>query len=162
MVIQVDTREKQKAIRQILRTFDQLGIKHVSSKLLVGDYMSLDNPRIVVDRKQNLLEVCANVCQDHTRFRAELNLAKECGIRLIILIEHGYGIESIEDVIFWKNPRLAESPKALDGVKLYKIMRTMERKYGCSWAFCEKRKTGEEIVRLLTEEGHGQGLDQIV
>ena len=155
MIIQVDTREKQKAIRQILRTFDQLGIRHVSSKLLVGDYMSLDNPRVVVDRKQNLLEVCSNVCQDHTRFRAELNLAKECGIQLIILIEHGYGIDSLEDVIFWHNPRLAESPKALDGERLYKTMKTIARKYGCRFEFCDKRNTGKEIVRLLTEEEHG-------
>lgn len=149
MIIQVDTREKSKAIRQILRTFDQLGVKHVSSKLLVGDYMNLDNPKIVVDRKQNLLEVCSNVCQDHTRFRAELNLAKECGIKLIVLVEHGYGIESLEDVIFWHNPRLAESPKALTGEQLYKTLRTIERKYGCAFAFCTKSQTGKEIVRLL-------------
>ena len=44
MDIQIDTREKQRAIRKILKTFDDNGVKHFSSKLLVGDYMSLDNP----------------------------------------------------------------------------------------------------------------------
>ena len=58
MDIQIDTREKQRAIRKIIKTFDENGVKHFSSKLLVGDYMSLDNPRLIIDRKQNLQELC--------------------------------------------------------------------------------------------------------
>lgn len=151
MVIQIDTREKAKAIKQIVRTFDDNRIRHYTSKLFVGDYMSLDNPKLIVDRKQNLLEVCSNVCQDHDRFRAELKRAAECGIKLIILVEHGEGVASLEDVIFWQNPRLATSPRALTGERLYKILRTIERKYGCTFAFCEKADTGREIIRLLQD-----------
>lgn len=153
MVIQIDTREKQKAIRQIIRTFDAKGVKHYTSKLFVGDYMALDNPRVIVDRKQNLLEVCNNVCQDHERFRAELKRAADYGIKLIILVEHGEGIASLEDVIFWQNPRLARSPKAISGERLYKTMRTIERKYGCKFAFCDKKDTGVEILRWLAMDG---------
>lgn len=153
MTIQIDTREKQKAIKQILKTFDEYGVKHYSSKLLVGDYMSMDNPRLIVDRKQNLLEVCNNVCQDHERFRAELIRAKDIGIKLVVLVEHGEGIESLEDVIFWQNPRLATSPKAISGERLYKILQTIERKYGCEFAFCDKKDTGAEIIRWLTTDG---------
>lgn len=155
MVIQIDSREKARAIRKIVRTFDAAGIKHVSSKLLVGDYMSMDNPRLIVDRKQNLLEVCNNVCQDHERFRAELIRARECGIKLVVLVEHGEGITTLEDVIFWENPRRKESPKAVNGEKLYKILRTIERKYGCQFAFCSKENTGREIIRLLKGESDG-------
>lgn len=150
MIIQVDSREKPHAIRQILKTFDGLGIKHISSKLLVGDYMSLDNPRLIIDRKQNLLELCQNLCQDHDRFRAEAKLAKECGIRLIILVEHGEGIKALEDVIFWENPRRQTSPKAVNGDRLYKIMRTFSRKYGVEFQFCEKSETGRVIVEQLS------------
>ena len=153
MIIQVDTREKAKAIRQIMRTFDDQGIKHVTSKLYVGDYMNMDNPHLVVDRKQNLLEVSNNVCQDHERFRAELKRAAECEIKVIVLVEHGEGIASLEDVIFWRNPRLATSPKAMTGERLYKILRTLQRKYGCEFAFCEKKDTGKEIIRWLTGDG---------
>ncbi len=149
MIIQVDTREKAKAIRQIMRTFDAQGIKHVPSKLYVGDYMNMDNPHLVVDRKQNLLEVSNNVCQDHERFRAELKRAAECEIKVIVLVEHGEGIASLEDVIFWQNPRLATSPKAMTGERLYKILRTLQRKYGCEFAFCEKKDTGKEIIKWL-------------
>lgn len=152
MVIQIDTREKDRAIKQIVRTFDEEGVRHYVSKLYVGDYMSLDNPRLIIDRKQNLLEVCGNVCQDHDRFRAELKRAADNGIKLIILVEHGEGIASLEDVIFWQNPRLAKSPKAINGDRLYKIMRTIERKYGCEWAFCEKKDTGREIIKWLSRD----------
>jgi len=149
MVIQIDSREKAKSIRQIIRTFDANGVKHFTSKLFVGDYMSMDNPKVIVDRKQNLLEVCSNLCQEHERFRAELIRAKEYGIKLIILVEHGEGVASLEDVIFWQNPRLAISPKAISGERLYKTMRTIERKYGCRFAFCNKRDTGKEIIKWL-------------
>lgn len=72
MIIQIDSREKAKAIQKIVAEFDRMGIKHPVSKLMVGDYMNYDNPRLIVDRKQNLTELCSNVCQDHERFRREL------------------------------------------------------------------------------------------
>ena len=114
MIIQIDSREKSKAIQKIIAEFDRQGIKHPVSKLMVGDYMNYDNPRVIVDRKQNLTELCSNVCQDHDRFRRELVLAQENGIQLIVLCEHGKGVESLEDVIFWKNPR-SEKRVQIDG-----------------------------------------------
>ena len=102
MDIQIDSREKARAIRKIIKTFDENGIRHFSSKLLVGDYMSLDNPRLIIDRKQNLQELCGNVCQQHERFKKELIRAIDAGIRLVILVEHGSDIQSLEDVWFWK------------------------------------------------------------
>ena len=53
MDIQIDSREKARAIKKIIKIFDENGIKHFSSKLLVGDYMSLDNPRLIIDRKES-------------------------------------------------------------------------------------------------------------
>ena len=163
MTIVIDSREKQKAITKIVAEFDRKGIKHISSKLWVGDYMSLDNPRVIVDRKQNLTEVCSNVCQDHDRFRRELVLAKENGIQLIILCEHGKDIKSLEDVIFWKNPRSEKRKKidgkwqtvhtnAMKGDVLYKILTTLQEKYGVRFEFCDKDETGKRIVELLEIE----------
>ena len=150
MNIQIDSREKSRAIKKIIKQFDNQGVKHYVSKLYVGDYMSLDNPRLVIDRKQNLTEVCSNVCQDHDRFRAELIRANESEIQVIILVEHGEGIETLEDVIWWQNPRLKSSPKAITGERLYKIMQTFERKYGCKFMFCTKDQTGEKILEILS------------
>ena len=150
MNIQIDSREKSRAIKKIIKEFDRQGVKYYVSKLYVGDYMSLDNPRLVIDRKQNLTEVCANVCQDHDRFRAELIRANESEIEVIILVEHGDGIETLEDVIWWQNPRLKKSPKAITGERLYKIMQTLERKYGCKFMFCTKEQTGKKILEILS------------
>ena len=160
MIIQIDSREKAKAIQKIIEEFDRQGIKHPVSKLMVGDYMNYDNPRVIVDRKQNLTEVCSNVCQDHDRFRRELVLAKENGIQLIILCEHGKDIKSLEDVIFWKNPRSEKRKKidgkwqtvhtnAMKGDVLYKILTTLQEKYGVRFEFCDKDETGKKIVEIL-------------
>lgn len=77
MIIQIDSREKARAIKKILAEFDRQDIKHPISKLLVGDYMNYDNPRVIVDRKQNLSELCSNVTSDHERFRREMLLAQQ-------------------------------------------------------------------------------------
>lgn len=166
MDIQIDSREKARAIRKIVKTFDDNGVKHFSSKLLVGDYMSLDNPRLIIDRKQNLQELCGNVCQQHERFKRELLKAMDVGIQLIILIEHGNDIKSIEDVYFWKNPRkhevrwrtvngkkerYAASSKAVDGNQLYKSLCTIRDRYNVRFEFCEKNDTGKKIIELLSE-----------
>lgn len=165
MLIMVDTREKQRAIRKILKGFDERNIQYVSSKLYVGDYMSLDNPRLIIDRKQNLQELCGNVCQQHERFKKELIKAMQANIQLVILIEHGSDIKSLEDVYFWKNPRKHEvrwkvvngkkekyivSAKAIDGSQLYKSLCTIRDRYNVRFEFCEKKDTGSEIIRILS------------
>lgn len=163
MIIQIDSREKARAIKKIVEEFDRQGIKHPVSKLMVGDYMNYDNPRLIIDRKQNLSELCSNVCADHDRFRKELILAKENDIKLIFLIEHGKDITRLEDVIWWENPRrwkrikdevsgrwIEIETKAMQGEVLYKILKTQERKYGCKFLFCEKKNTGREIIRILS------------
>ena len=60
MTIQVDTREKPQAIKTITAAFDRKGVQWFRSKLTVGDYMSLDDARLVIDRKRRLEELCGN------------------------------------------------------------------------------------------------------
>lgn len=181
MTIQVDSREKQRAIKKILATFDSSGVKYYISKLWTGDYMSLDNPRLIIDRKQNLNELCSNVIQDHKRFSEELNRAKDNGIKLVFLCEHGSGIESLQDVMFWRNPRSVKRARGEDGKyhdeevvyekeftsstgkkftkkfhpttgpELYNKLMTIAEKYGCEFLFCEKKDTGKRIVEILGE-----------
>lgn len=182
MDIQIDSREKRRAIQRILRTFEKDHVNHFVSKLMVGDYMSLDNPRLVIDRKQNLSEVCSNVCQQHERFRRELLLAQQAGIHLILLIEHGGNIKSLEDVYFWKNPRQWKFEKDVrgkygfhwsvpfeqvkeelkrrrvriypptSGKALYKSLCTLRDRYQVGIEFCSKAQTGKRIVEILGRE----------
>lgn len=165
LTIQIDSREKARAIKKIVAEFERQDVIYYTSKLYVGDYMSLDNPRLIIDRKQNLTEICSNVCQGHERFRNELMRAQEHGIKLVILIEHSSQIKSIDDVAKWENPRLNKRvrdketglwktvrTKAMTGETLSKIMRTMERKYGCKFMFCSKEQTGKRIIEILGGE----------
>lgn len=163
MTIQIDSREKAKAIKKILTAFDAENVDYFVSKLYVGDYQSYDNPYLIVDRKQNLTELCSNVTQGHERFRRELLRAQEHGIQLVILCEHGNGIEALEDVIFWENPRRRHRKKvsgkwqtvitkATSGETLYKILLTLSRKYGVRFEFCGKDETGQRIMEILKDD----------
>lgn len=164
MQVQVDTREHAKEWERIKGQFDALGVQYFRSKLYVGDYQSLDNPRLVIDRKKDLQEICGNVCQQHERFKAELLRAKEHGIKLVILCEHGADIKSLEDVFFWQNPRKYQirwktvngkrvkdviSAKAVDGNQLYKSLCTMRYRYNVDYVFCQKEETGRKIIEIL-------------
>ena len=164
MTIQADTREHAKEWERIKEQFDALGVQYFRSKMYVGDYQSLDNPRLVIDRKKDLQEICGNVCQQHERFKAELLRAKEQGIKLVILCEHGADIKSLEDVYFWQNPRKYQirwktvngkrvkdvvSAKAVDGNQLYKSLCTIRDRYNVDFVFCQKEETGKKIIEIL-------------
>lgn len=149
MDIQIDTREKSKAIQRIIKTFKENNVNYCSSKLFVGDYMNMDNPRLIVDRKQNLSEVYSNLCQGHKRFTNEILRAKEFSINLIILVEHGGKIKTLDDVKEWHNPQLDKSPYAWNGERLYKTISTIQKKYGVDFVFCDKSHTGKKIMELL-------------
>lgn len=146
MIIQIDTREQK--YDHVQRYFDSQGIKTVRSKCVVGDYVNLENPMVVIDRKKDLQEVAGNVCQQHDRFVRELELARELGYKMIILVEEP-NINQLVDVCGWYNWRRKKNPKAVNGKTLYKIMSTMSDKYNVSWEFTSKEKCGERIVEIL-------------
>ena len=168
MIIQCDTREHKQELERIQSQFDRLGVDYFTLKLSVGDYMNVDNPKVCIDRKKDLLEICGNITQEHKRFQAELLRAQQSGIKLIILCEHGPEIQRLSDVYFWHNPRLDKTdwvivdgkpckkklyPKATTGEQLYKSMLTMINKYDVEFYFCDKTHTGQEIVRILEAYG---------
>lgn len=155
MTIIEDSREKPQAVLKINNYFTQIGARVIRSKMYVGDYQLMSNPYLVIDRKQNLNELCNNVVQDHRRFTDELKRAEEVGISVVVLVEHGGGIKSVEDVPKWENPRLKESPLAVSGERLYKILKAIEYSYHCRFEFCNKAQTGRRIVEILTEGKNG-------
>ena len=164
MQVQVDTREHKNEWERIQKQFDALGVQYFRSKLYVGDYQSLDNPRLVIDRKKDLNELCGNVCQQHDRFKAELIRAMQQNIKIVIMVEHGEDVKSLEDVYFWENPRKHEviwktvngkrvktvrSAKAIDGPQLLKSLYTIRDRYNVDFEFCTKEETGKRIVEIL-------------
>lgn len=168
MNIQVDSREHESEWKRIKSQFDALGVSYFRSKLYVGDYQSLDNPRLVIDRKKDLQELYGNICQQHERFRAELVKAMQSGIKIVILCEHGEEVRSLEDVYFfyqspverwrWTVREIAGEKKkvrerymqnAIDGKKMLKSFYTIRDKYNVDFVFCTKEETGAKIIEIL-------------
>lgn len=148
----IDSREKPKAIKSIVKYFDSIGLNHETSKLLIGDYMDWNKPGIVVDRKQNIAELAKNCTQDHERFRRELERAKKVGTTLVLLVEQNryrdrdswIRVETIEDLMLWSSPHTA-----IVGEKIYRVLRSWMVKYPLQVQFCDKRQTGKRIVEII-------------
>lgn len=172
MDIQVDSREHEKEWKRIKTQLDALGVKYFRSKLYIGDYQSLDNPRLVIDRKKDLQELYGNICQQHERFRRELLRAIESNIKIVILCEHGEDIKSIEDVFFFYQPekerwrwvtrevcgekvkrREKYTQKPIKGNQMYRSLCTIRDRYNVDFVFCQKHETGQKIVEILGGAG---------
>jgi len=170
MIILADTRQQISKHKNIDQQLEELGYIIDRTKLYCGDYTLPANQSVCIDTKQGLQEVCGNLCQQHERFKAECLRAQEAEIKLIILVEEK-NINTLKDVSKWQNPRLetwryihnaqkngkmmykkiAKQPPINSG-KLYKIMKTMQEKYGVEWQFCNKKDTGKRIIEILKEE----------
>lgn len=109
--------------------------------------------KLSVDTKKNLQEVVGNVCsKQHERFKRELlKPLSQTDARLVILIEEE-GIETLEDVYWWENPRLKQNPKATKGSSLYKSLCTIRDEYNVEIRFCSRADTGKEIIKILEGE----------
>lgn len=115
-----------------------------------GDYAL--PPSVAVDTKNSMAEIAGNIGgskDEHERFIRELKLARDMGTKLYVLVENSENIKVIDDVWNWKNPRRFYSPKAIDGQRLFKAMKTIESKYGCTFLFCTPESAAEIINKLL-------------
>lgn len=138
-----DSREKKN--EHIKAYFEKHEIAYRVAKLDVGDYM-VEGGSVSVDRKRSLNELATNLMNrdDKARFWREVRRAKQQGIRLIVLCEHGPAVKSIPDVAAWSSPYSQVSGRALMN-EIYRVSIS----YGVEFLFCSKRSTGKRIVELL-------------
>ena len=153
MTIIVDSREKEHVIGGILAEFDRQKVVYTVSKLPVADYMSLDNARLLIDRKHNLYELGTNLCtNDRTRFWKEVREAKRLGVKIIVLCEHGGAYHTIQDVGSWPGYDIQDKNGRgfhISGRDLMEKMYKVHISYGVEFLFCDKRQTGKRIIELL-------------
>ena len=152
MIIQIDTREKARAIRSIVAEFDRQGIKHISSKLYAGDYIALENPLLIIDRKQTIRELATNATSGRSRVEAELERVKQIGAVLVFLVEEssikGKPIKSIEDIMDW-SPR--QGTGTVSGYKVYRTLYSWTIHYPVRFEFCKRSESGKRIIAILKE-----------
>ena len=155
-LMEVDSREKQKAIASILEYFEHNDIKYVSTKLLFGDYRDYNKPGIVIDRKQKIAELAKNCTSEHERFRRELERARDAGATLYILVEQNrytrmkqnIKVEQISDLLRWKDKHTI-----VTGEKVFRVLVGWMREFPLKVVFCDKRNTGRMIVQIIYGEG---------
>ena len=154
MILIEDTRQVVGKHKLKNEYFEKMGIEVVRSKLLFGDYQNPQNPSIAIDTKKDIQELIGDLTKDHERFRRELQLAKKCGAKLIILIEDEK-VTCINDLYTWYNWRLKKSPKATKGSTLANMLYTIEHNtedYNCQFIFTKKSECGAKIIDLLTKK----------
>jgi ERCC4-type nuclease len=144
MTIICDSREKKN--EHIKKYFDKNNIDYIVQKMDVADYQILENDKLVIDRKQSLDELAKNLMnkKDHSRFWKEVRRAKEKGIKMVILCEHGGQIKTIPDVAEWHSKYSTVSGRALMN-EIYRV----HIAYGVEFLFCDKRSTGRRIIEIL-------------
>ena len=146
-LIIVDTREK--GHKKILEYFDKIGQDYIISKLDFGDYMIYKKNDVVIDRKNNLLELAGNLCHtsEHERVKREIARAKEDGCKEFIFLISESKIKTVEDIKNWNSPHTK-----VKGSTLLKIMSTMAKKYGVKFIICPRKKMGEKILEILNKK----------
>ena len=143
-IIIVDTREK--GHKKILEYFDKVGQDYIISKLDYGDYQLFKNKSVIIDRKDNLLELAGNLCHtlEHERVKREIQRAKDDGCKEFIFLIAESKIKTIDDIKNWSS-----SHTKVKGSVLLKIMLTMKERYGVRFIICPRKEMGKRIIELL-------------
>lgn len=158
-VIQVDSRQQEGKHSRKHSELQALGYTLIHSKLAHGDYAF--PPSCAIDTKKDIAELHADVTAQHERFRAECIGARDAGTKLIVLTENEHGIESLDDLAAWTEPRGAfakrkHAVKPIDGAALSRACATMAARYGVEFHFCAPGETAARIADLLERDGHGR------
>lgn len=143
-MIIVDSRERK--WDHIREYFEQNGVEYTVHKLDVGDYLNTNHGGIVIDRKQNLQELCSNLSKGDSnimRFTREAARAKAAKWRFIVLIE-GTNCRETKDVLQWKSKYSKHSGKWLND-KMFNLTLS----YGVEWRFCKRNETAKQILEIL-------------
>ena len=141
-----DTRQQAGKHRKKHEWWEQNGDELIRCKLPFGDY-SLP-PKVAIDTKANLTEIATNMCgafKERRRFKDECVRARDCGCKLIFLVECGK--EHMED-LFGISVMLGNG-STLKGVQFVMAMQTMSSRYGCEFELVKPSKCAQRINEIL-------------
>lgn len=146
-VIIEDSRQKRGKHEEKRMYFADRGIIVKRAQLPWGDYMVM--PSIVVDTKQDIIEIAQNLCggvSERNRFAEEMKGAKMAGIKLVFLIEDKrFG--KVSDL--YETKMKLHSGKVVRGEQLATAMSICEIRYGCEFQFCSPEEAGHRIIEIL-------------
>ncbi len=144
MILYEDTRQKSQKHNNIHKYCEEHNITIIPKCLNVGDYM-LENGTKAVDTKQDLTELANDLYSDKLAFNKKYKKCLKDGVKLIVLIEEP--IKSKNDLVKWKNPH-----GKVSGRMLLDLINRLCLSYGVKFYFCDKKDTGEYLIKLLSED----------
>lgn len=151
MILRIDSREKWTQAgsrdRHISDYLKRHGIAYRVEKLDAGDYM-LDGGSVTVDRKASIEEISGNLTNptDKVRFWNEVRLARQMGLRLVVLVETNK-YKKVSDLAAWRSKY---SP--VRGQVLIREMNRLRLAYGVQFVFCPKVSAARRIMEILEEK----------
>lgn len=152
MIIQIDSREKKN--KDILKHFDSIEQKYIISKMYAGDYQNVNSTKILIDKKDSLVELASNLCRttEHARIKREIARANDIECERFIFLIADNKITNMDEVHNWEVPRKRDGTKytMVPPSTLEKIMKTMNKKYGVEFIFCPRKNMGQKIIELLS------------
>jgi len=146
-VIIEDSRNKRGHHEKKRMYFANQGIIVKRAAIPWGDYMIM--PSIVVDTKQDVIEIAQNLCgnvNERTRFAEEMKGAKLAGIKLVFLIEDSRFSRQSD---LYETKMKLHSGKVVRGEQLATAMSICESRYGCEFQFCSPDEAGYRIIEIL-------------
>lgn len=146
MILTEDTRQQKSKHLNIHNYCKRAGIEIVSKCLSVGDYMLAGNDTVSVDTKQDLTELACDLQADEKALNKKYRKCYEQKIMLIVLIEDG-AYSCTADIAKWRNPY-----GKVSGWQLMQKVHRLEVSYGIKFRFCSKEKTGETLIKLLSNK----------
>lgn len=146
-VIIEDSRQKRGKHEEKRQYFLDQGHIVVRQQMKWGDYGLY--PSVVVDTKQDIIEIAQNLCgnvTERTRFAEEMKGAKMAGIKLVFLIEDKR-FREVSDL--YETKMKLHSGKVVRGEQLATAMSICEARYGCRFEFCSPDEAGYRIIEIL-------------
>ena len=146
-VIIEDSRQRKGKHEEKRQYFLDQGHIVVRQQMKWGDYGLY--PSVVVDTKQNIIEIAQNLCgsvSERNRFTKEMKTAQENGITIVFLIEDKR-FKSQGDLYDVKMK--LHSGKVVRGEQLATAMSICEARYGCRFEFCSPEEAGYRIIEIL-------------
>jgi hypothetical protein len=153
LILYEDTRQKVGKHITKNKYWKNHNITVVRQKLYVGDYVfepNIENCKVSIDTKQNILELVCDMWCDSKRFQKECIKAKNNNITLIFLIEEKFDKEQL---LNWQSRTDMKGKKYINisGKQIYYKMLEYIKLYGCKFKCCHKNSSGKIIIEILTK-----------
>ena len=138
--------------------WEAIGQPPVRSKLAFGDYALV--PPVSVDTKKDIQELAMDITQEHERFRAECEGARDAGCRLVVLVENEDGVRDLDCLRKWREPeasfRRRRAKMRYSGSRIAAACATMRERYGVEFAFCAPEDAADFVLDILGRGEHAR------